>query len=169
MSAEAIVEQHYAAKGWGKPTKLILYPNVPSLFRAEFADGIDYVLVDEAALVLTKGLKPMGAYMRKVDLLSREVELQELLTLILVFDAYPPTTDGVAKNAFYDGPEHPSLKPVLDREQRRLVLNYLPSPKSAGGRQNPKLMELQRWTLRIPKDYALTWSVEAVNFEIGKP
>jgi len=170
MDAEALLLKHYADKGWGKPTQLVPFERVPFLYRADFADGSDYALVHGGKLVEAKGVDAMAAYMKDVKLMSQHtLEPNDVTTLLLVFDAYPPVTD-IAPNAFYIFDKLPKLKPKLELgvDEGRFTLSYL-MPARGGAVANPHVVTVKRWILDIPKSYKASWREEVIQYDTTKP
>jgi hypothetical protein len=165
MGAEAIATEHYTKKGW-KVEKLIPFPRVPHLFRAEFSDGIDYVLVHQGKVVEAKGLEALSAYVRDTRLLQQPgLEARDLTTLLLVFAAYPPVSGpGMQGNGFYDGPEHPTLVPAITGGA--LVLHYIHRPPQ-GAVPQPGILQVSRWTLAAAGDGTLSWRSETIEHKPG--
>ncbi|MDQ3366844.1 MAG: hypothetical protein M3680_15585 [Myxococcota bacterium] len=167
---EALLTAHYQQQGWGTPLEVITYERVPGLFQAEFADGADYVVVQDGKVVAGKGLAALGTYMRAVDLLAHRPEAKDLTTLLAVFGALPPVSGYATPDQFYDYAKHAQLNPKVELagDAGRLILHYL-VPRQGGPVPNPNLVTVKRWTLEIPKTYKLAWHEAETKLDTSGP
>ncbi len=168
MAPDAIATDYYTQKGW-TVAKLVPFERVPYLYRAEFADGIDYVLVHRGKPVDAKGVDALASYLRDVDLLDTAgLDIKDALTLLFVFGAYPPVSGYAEPNGFYDGPEHADLLPKLEvtGKTARIELNYI-LRQTGNPTAHARLLKVKRWTLAISSDYTLTWREEDVDHNPG--
>jgi hypothetical protein len=167
---EAILNEHYEQKGWGRPLEIVMYDRVPGMYKAMFADGAEHGVLHGGKLLEDKGLGAAGAYMRDVQLLTRAPETHELIALLDIFGALPPIAPSgyAAPDQFYDHDRHPELNPILEfgAGGGALILNYL-LPHRGEPTPDADLRTVMQWTLAIPPSYELAWSEEETTFDVS--
>jgi hypothetical protein len=168
MSDQEIVTKHFVEKGWGTPVRTTLYEHVPFLYKVDFADKGDYVLIHNHKIVSAKGLPAMLSYMKDVKLMSQpKLTIDEMIRLMIVFNAFPPEHE-MSGGSYYTGSDFPKLEPKLDRggtSEGKISFCYLlPDPLSGFPVEHPAPAKVRRWTLDVPKSYAAKWKQE--TFEI---
>lgn len=165
---DQVITAYFEAKGWGKPTEVVSFPNVPGLYRAEFSDGAEYLAIQHDKVVTARGLAAAGAFLREAKVLDHAPSAKDLTTLLTLFEALPPTKVP-APDQFYDFPKHTELNPRLELANGagKLTLCYL-LPNAGHATAQPAIVRVTRWTLALGKDGKLAWRSEDTKFDTSK-
>jgi hypothetical protein len=167
--AEAAARSFYQAKGW-TVTAINRYASLPYFMQAEFSDGALDLLVWGGKVVPEKGgLPSLEVYFKASDfLLRRSVDTAVFLRLLYYANAFPD-----AGNAgIYDSKvAHPELLPrlIFDDKGAHFTINYVASSASpaglGGSAQDASTMAVDEWTLRVPLDYHVAWSLRRLTLK----